>query len=75
MDEEQKLREDADEKLINGAFQHLLDSYLASRHRKKVDIITKAFNFARQAHKGVRRLSGEPYILHPMPLLKLLARR
>jgi GTP pyrophosphokinase len=71
MDEEQKLREDADEKLINGAFQHLLDSYLASRHRKKVDIITKAFNFARQAHKGVRRLSGEPYILHPIAVAQI----
>ena len=55
-------REKADDKMIDDAFQHLLDSYLASRHRKKVDIITKAFNFARQAHKGVRRLSGEPYI-------------
>ncbi|MBR4921133.1 MAG: bifunctional (p)ppGpp synthetase/guanosine-3',5'-bis(diphosphate) 3'-pyrophosphohydrolase [Prevotella sp.] len=71
MDEEQKLREDADEQLINGAFQHLLDSYLASRHRKKVDIITKAFNFARQAHKGVRRLSGEPYIMHPIAVAQI----
>ena len=50
---------DSDEKLINDAFEKLLNSYLASRHRKKVDLITKAFNFARQAHKGVRRLSGE----------------
>ena len=66
MDEDKMMREDADEKLVNDAFQRLLDSYLASRHRKKVDIITKAFNFARQAHKGVRRLSGEPYIMHPI---------
>ena len=71
MDEELKIREDADEQLINGAFQHLLDSYLASRHRKKVDIITKAFNFARQAHKGVRRLSGEPYIMHPIAVAQI----
>ena len=66
MDEDKMMRDDADEKLVNDAFQRLLDSYLASRHRKKVDIITKAFNFARQAHKGVRRLSGEPYIMHPI---------
>ena len=51
-DQELKAREAADDKLINGAFQHLLDTYLNSRHRKKVDIITKAFNFARQAHRG-----------------------
>ena len=60
-------REAEYEKMVDNAFQHLLDTYLASRHRKKVDIITKAFNFARQAHKGVRRLSGEPYIMHQVP--------
>ncbi|MBP3776427.1 MAG: bifunctional (p)ppGpp synthetase/guanosine-3',5'-bis(diphosphate) 3'-pyrophosphohydrolase [Prevotella sp.] len=70
-DEKDKVREDSDDQLINGAFQHLLDCYLASRHRKKVDIITKAFNFARQAHKGVRRLSGEPYIMHPIAVAQI----
>lgn len=64
-------REAAEEKQITEAFQHLLDTYLASRHRKKVDIITKAFNFARQAHKGVRRLSGEPYIMHPIAVAQI----
>ena len=59
-------REAADDKMVNDAFQRLINSYLASPHRKKVDIINKAFNFARQAHKGVRRLSGEPYIMHPI---------
>lgn len=57
--------------MIDDAFQHLLDTYLSTRHRKKVDIITKAFNFARQAHKGVRRLSGEPYILHPISVAQI----
>jgi GTP pyrophosphokinase len=70
MDEDLMMQE-ADNKLINDAFQRLLDSYLASRHRKKVDIITKAFNFARQAHKGVRRLSGEPYIMHPIAVAQI----
>ena len=68
-DEEKRLAED--DELINGAFQKLLDSYKASRHRKKVDLITKAFNFARQAHKGVRRLSGEPYIMHPIAVAQI----
>lgn len=74
MDEQRNIvneRETAEEKLVNGVFQNLLDSYLASRHRKKVDIITKAFNFARQAHKGVRRLSGEPYIMHPIAVAQI----
>lgn len=64
-------KEELEEKKIQDAFQHLLDTYLASRHRKKVDIITKAFNFARQAHKGVRRLSGEPYIMHPIAVAQI----
>ncbi len=71
MDDEQKRQELTDEQLINDAFQHLLDSYIATRHRKKVDIITKAFNFAKQAHKGVRRLSGEPYIMHPIAVAQI----
>ena len=71
MDEDMMMREDADEKLVSEAFQRLLDSYLSSRHRKKVDIITKAYNFAKQAHKGVRRLSGEPYILHPIAVAQI----
>ena len=64
-------QEQADDQLINNAFQTLLNDYLASRHRKKVDLITKAFNFARQAHKGVRRLSGEPYIMHPIAVAQI----
>ena len=40
MDEEQIRQESADEKLINDAFQELLDDYLSSRHRKKVVVVT-----------------------------------
>lgn len=64
-------REMLDEEMVTQAFQHLLDTYLASRHRKKVEIITKAFNFAKQAHKGVKRLSGEPYIMHPIAVAQI----
>ena len=71
MDEFNPVKETNDEALITSAFQHLLDTYNSSSHRKKVDIITKAFNFARQAHKGVRRLSGEPYIMHPIAVAQI----
>ena len=67
----EKDRELAEDQLVDDAFQHLLETYISSRHRKKVDIITKAFNFARQAHKGVRRLSGEPYIMHPIAVAQI----
>lgn len=64
-------REATDNKMIEDAFNEVLKIYLASRHRRKVDIINKAFNFARQAHKGVRRLSGEPYIMHPIAVARI----
>jgi GTP pyrophosphokinase len=70
-EEDLRLQEEADDKLINEAFEKLLNDYANSRHRKKVDLITKAFNFARQAHKGVRRLSGEPYIMHPIAVAQI----
>lgn len=66
MADELASREAQDEKMITDAYNRLIESYTSSRHRKKIDIITKAFNFAKQAHKGVRRLSGEPYIMHPI---------
>lgn len=65
-------QEQQDEAMINAAFRHLLDTYLASNHRGKTEVITKAFNFAKQAHKGVRRLSGEPYILHPIAVAQIV---
>ena len=70
-EEKQLTQEEKDDQMINEAFQKLLNDYISSRHRKKVDLITKAFNFARQAHKGVRRLSGEPYIMHPIAVAQI----
>ena len=64
-------KEEQEEKLIYDAFRKLLDTYLASNHRKNTDIITRAFQFAKQAHKGVRRISGEPYILHPIAVAQI----
>ena len=61
-----------DEEMIEKGFQELLNDYLGTRHRKRVEIITKAFNFANQAHKGIKRLSGEPYIMHPIAVAKIV---
>lgn len=69
MIEQHDLREE--ERMVDEAFQHLLDTYLHSHHRKHTEIIQKAFNFARQAHQGVRRLSGEPYIMHPIAVAQI----
>ncbi len=60
-----------EDRVIEEAFREVLDGYLASNHRKKVEIIERAFNFAKEAHKGIRRRSGEPYILHPIAVAKI----
>ena len=67
-----KEKEKAEEAMIQEAFQDLLNCYLATKHRKRIEIITKAFNFANQAHKGIKRRSGEPYILHPIAVAKIV---
>lgn len=62
----------SDEKMIEKEFGELLSDYKSTKHRKRIEIITKAFNFANQAHKGVKRQSGEPYIMHPLAVAKIV---
>ena len=62
-----------DYKLIEREFEGLRES---SRKRcaddEQYELVLKAFEFANEAHKGVRRRSGEPYILHPIAVAKIV---
>ncbi len=58
--------------LIENQFNEILNFYMSSNHRKKKDIIIKAFNFAKNAHKDQRRRSGEPYIFHPLAVARII---
>ena len=62
-----------DLKLIEREFEGLKES---SRKRcadeEQYQLTLKAFEFANEAHKGVRRRSGEPYILHPIAVAKIV---
>ena len=69
--QEYKLTPQEEDAYVEQQFRDLLDGYLASNHRKKVEIIERAFRFAKEAHKGVRRRSGEPYIIHPIAVAKI----
>lgn len=69
--EEYKKTAAEEEQMIEDAFNDVLNGYLASNHRKKVEMIERAFRFAKAAHAGVRRRSGEPYILHPIAVAKI----
>ncbi|MBQ3555916.1 MAG: bifunctional (p)ppGpp synthetase/guanosine-3',5'-bis(diphosphate) 3'-pyrophosphohydrolase [Bacteroidales bacterium] len=61
----------SEEELIEGEFQKLLSEYLSSNHRKRTEIIERAYHFAKEAHQGVLRQSGEPYILHPIAVARI----
>ena len=60
--------------LIQKEFEALLDDYSKTNHRQKIELITKAFNFAKAAHKGIKRRSGEPYIMHPLAVARIVVK-
>ena len=60
--------------MIQREFEALLADYAQTPHRQKTELITHAFNFAYKAHYGVRRLSGEPYIMHPLAVARICVR-
>lgn len=62
-----------DKEMIDEAYARLLRSYTNSNHRKKVDIIQKAYNFALKAHENDRRSPGEPYIMHPLAVATIIS--
>jgi len=75
MDNQKNTQDTAEEQaLIESEYQALVADYLNSNHRKKIEKVEKAFRFASQAHKGVRRRSGEPYIMHPLAVARIVAR-
>ena len=74
MSEMDEIPQLAEEEIIQQEFEALLDDYRNTNHRQKIEIITKAFNFANAAHKGIKRRSGEPYILHPLAVARIVVR-
>ncbi|MDR3060552.1 MAG: RelA/SpoT family protein [Dysgonamonadaceae bacterium] len=71
MNKEKEMKQN-EEQMVQKEFEKLLECYENSNHRRKYEIINKAFNFANQAHKGVKRRSGEPYIMHPLAVAMIV---
>ena len=67
------VNEDRDQKLVEGAFKDLLNSIEYKTEEADNQLITRAFQLAKDAHKGVRRKSGEPYITHPISVAQIVA--
>ncbi len=62
-----------DNRLIQDAFDTLLTTYLRYNPKGNQALVKKAFKFANEAHMGMRRKSGEPYILHPIAVALIIA--
>lgn len=62
----------SDDQMIQEEFDLLLNDYIHTNHRRKLDRIRKAFNLANEAHRGAKRRSGEPYIMHPLAVARIV---
>jgi GTP pyrophosphokinase len=51
----------------------ILDKVLAYNPAADLDIIRKAYVYCAKVHQGQTRLSGEPYLIHPMEVAAILA--
>lgn len=62
-----------DFQLIDEAYDSLRQvAHNRCRNEREVEIVRKAYDFANSAHKNVRRRSGEPYIIHPIEVAKIV---
>lgn len=62
----QKEKEKAEEEMIEQAFQELLNDYLATKHRKRVEIITKAFNLPTRRIRALSVVPASPTSCTPL---------
>ncbi|MDU5721985.1 MAG: bifunctional (p)ppGpp synthetase/guanosine-3',5'-bis(diphosphate) 3'-pyrophosphohydrolase [Clostridium butyricum] len=51
----------------------LLENINKNCHNVDIELVKKAYNFAKEAHKDQKRESGEPYIIHPIAVAEILA--
>ncbi|MBQ9405146.1 MAG: bifunctional (p)ppGpp synthetase/guanosine-3',5'-bis(diphosphate) 3'-pyrophosphohydrolase [Desulfovibrio sp.] len=53
--------------------QEILDKVAANNHEANLELIQKAYVYAATHHAGQTRLSGEPYLSHPLAVADILA--
>lgn len=64
---------EADFEVINKEYSGLEELARKRCHTEaEFQKVQKAFDFANEAHKNVRRRSGEPYILHPIAVARIV---
>lgn len=55
-------------------FNDIVEEVLKYNPRADVEMLQKAYIFSAQAHKGQVRLSGEPYLIHPLEVAYILTK-
>ena len=58
---------------VDVRFGELLDKVRKNRPGDDFDLLRRAYDFAAEQHKSQTRLSGEPYLSHPVEVAHLLA--
>ncbi len=66
------LQTEIEKREIEDLFEDLMKSFTRPLTPENEQLIRKAFQFASAAHMGVRRKSGEPYIIHPLAVAKIV---
>ena len=56
-----------------GSLEILLNKAGKYLPAEKLELLQKAYEFARQAHEGQVRMTGEPYVVHPLQVAIILA--
>ncbi|MDZ7741967.1 MAG: RelA/SpoT family protein [Bacteroidota bacterium] len=54
-------------------YRSLLKAWNARKTSEDKELVRNAFNLAVEAHKGMRRKSGEPYVYHPLDVARIVA--
>src|SRR5918998_3902957 len=65
------LTEEQEKKLILREYRGLLRSLKSKLKKGDKELVREAFEVAADAHKTMRRKSGEPYILHPLAVARI----
>ena len=64
--------DEEDKKLIQSQYDSLVSNLLRCNKPGDREQIEKAFKIANEAHWNMRRKSGEPYIIHPIAVAKIV---
>ncbi len=56
------------------SFKELKETLINQKHTTEdIALVEQAYKFAKKTHEGQFRVSGEPYIIHPVEVAKILA--